>query len=728
MTLTETQYYFIRHVLESLEDEAILADIVGILSTSDNDDLVASLVATIHLHAETFAAVGALEILHKQMCQVYLNFRSSRPTLPLLTSSLLDLCTHLPTKSPAIRLLQQDLVKGDRGRAVAACSPYSDGIAESLQQAGATFIEDFEAILQSETNMNEQTMDGLFSVLVERIEKQQKFGDDLQTTLAFCQLLSRLRLCRKIQGEALIQDWLHNLLPRLDSKFGVILLRALLATGCISFNILFGESSTAKATSRRNIAAATLLYQILSPAHVDGFDWTAYQTRIRWFEFVRNQPRLALLAVCDNGLQGLSPEFDDFLLSALVNKEDPNASSLPAPAQQWLRKGLCRLTGLQAGELTMGALRDFMQSLDAFAVDSAKRQLLQLSQDSANAGSSNMATIVHAYYDTLKEASFIPAPAQGQDSQVALLLQLMPDSVANQLRHRLEGDFLEMLPKLPLGPAVTPSSVAFAVESGRLSQLLAQAKQVFRADTGASPGFMVQLVDRLSQYFKSLGAVAHTATTPVTSAPAVIPGLSGSSQSPTANLSVATSSSPAGSVFDCNVKSVNESRLMQFEQMLQMVCLQRPALLASGRSGPTAKQGQSEQVQVLVRLASIVLHPVMANLQGDKEVQLRAKQLTALAFDLIATIIDDVGDDVRVMCAKLLKDRLQDSRVRHVFGSIGMFGSVQVQDLGQGLQMSKEGRGIIGDWKPRVWELLDNGNGKENETSLGLGLFGAKYE
>jgi hypothetical protein len=728
-TLTETQYHYIRHVLESLDDEAILADIVGILSTSDNDDLVASLVATMHFHAEAFAAIGALEILHQQMCQVYLALRSSKPTLPLLTSSLLDLCKYLPTKSPAIRLLQQDLVKGDRGRAIAACSPYSDGIAESLQQAGATFIEDFEAILQSETNMNEQTMDGLFSVLVERIEKQQKFGDEPQTTLAFSQLLSRLRLCRKSQGDALIQNWLSKLLPRLDSKFGVVLLRALLATGCINFAILFGESSTAKATSKRHVASATLLYQILSRGHEDGLDWTVYQARIRWFEFVQTQPRLALLLVCDNGLQGLSPEFDDFLLSALVNETKPEDSSLSTPAQQWLKKGLCRLTGLQAGELTTGALRDFMQSLDTFAVDSAKRQLMLLSQDpTTNTSSSNLAMIVQVYYDILREASFIPAPGQDQDNQLALLLQIMPDTVANQLRHRLEGDFLEMLPKLPLGPAVTPSTAAFPVGGGKLTQLLDHAKHVFRSDTSASPGFIVQLVDRLSQHFKSLGTVAHTPVTPVTSGPAAIPGLGGSSQSPTTNLSVATSSSEASNMGDNNASPVNETRLLQFEQMLRMGCLQRPALLASGRSGPTTKQGQSEQVQVLVRLASIVLHPAMANVQADKELRTRTKELTALAFDLMATIVDDVNDDVRVMCARLLKDRLQDARVRHVFGSIGMFGSSQLQELGQGLQMTKEGRGNIGDWKPRVWEMLDNGSGKENETSLGLGLFGAKYE
>jgi hypothetical protein len=52
---------------------------------------------------------------------------------------------------------------------------------------------------------------------------------------------------------------------------------------------------------------------------------------------------------------------------------------------------------------------------------------------------------------------------------------------------------------------------------------------------------------------------------------------------------------------------------------------------------------------------------------------------------------------------------------------------VQVPDMGQGLQMVKDGKGPVGEWRPRVWEVLDNGSAKENETSLGLGLFGARH-
>ena len=104
-----------------------------------------------------------------------------------------------------------------------------------------------------------------------------------------------------------------------------------------------------------------------------------------------------------------------------------------------------------------------------------------------------------------------------------------------------------------------------------------------------------------------------------------------------------------------------------------------------------------------------------------------AKDVIHLIFDIIATIVDEVSDEVNMMCAKLLKDKLQDGRIRYLFGTINMLGSSQVQDMGQGLQLVKEGKGLIGEWKPRMWEVLDNGSGKENETSLGLGLFGARY-
>ncbi|ETI22853.1 hypothetical protein G647_06930 [Cladophialophora carrionii CBS 160.54] len=733
MVLNEGQFFLIRHILESMEDEAVLADVVGILSTSKNDDLVASLVATIHFHADAFSSIGALELLQKQMCQVYMTWRPTKPTMPLLTSTLLDLCTAFPSKTPAIKLLQQDLVRGDRGRAVAACSPYSDGIAESLQQAGATFVEDFEAILQSETNMNEQTMNGLFSVLVDRIEKQQKFGDDPQTTLSFCQLLSRLRLCRKGQGDRLIQKWMSRVLPRLDSKWGPLLLRSLVSTGCLSFNALLEAVATSKHGTRRNVAFASLLYQMLGSTKGTAPDWAAYQTRTRWYEYVQREPKAALEVLCEAGLQGFSPKFDALLLSLLVNGSTSSSFVLSGGVRQWFLKTLSRSLNCRDGELTGTDLRALFQTMNIFSHPYVQLRLRSTPESTAEKGSGvnhdELADVLHTSLQNTMQISPRPS-SKGQDRRFAQFLQTVGPEVASSIRHKVENEFLEASPKLPLGKATSPLAAAFPGEIQQLGSIVERAFQVCRKDTVPSAGFLSQLIDRLSQFFKSLAYASVAPSTPVTTGHPAIPGLSGPTTTTNSPQMVPAPATPTMSASENGPSACSVPCLSYLKYMLQMVCLQRPALILAGGSGPNSKQGQSEQVQLLVRLASIATHPAMAaasKQQGSEERQALAKDVILSMFDIIATIVDEVSDEVNMMCAKLLKDKLQDGRVRYLFGSINMLGSVQVQDMGQGLQLTKEGKGVIGEWRPRMWEVLNNGSGKETETSLGLGLFGARY-
>jgi len=231
------------------------------------------------------------------------------------------------------------------------------------------------------------------------------------------------------------------------------------------------------------------------------------------------------------------------------------------------------------------------------------------------------------------------------------------------------------------------------------------------------------LVDKLSQYLRALGSTTSTSTS------AGIVGPSGLSVNASPTQMAFPTSSPCAGAPESAGGFVPSIPWGYLTSVLQMVCLQRPSLLSAGRSGLNVKQSQGEQVQLLVRLALIYTHPAMASasasLDGQEEQQ-QARDVHGLILDVIASIVDDVSDEVKMTSAKLLKDKIHDGPLKYLFGSVNITGSVLVQDIGQGLQMVKEGRGVVGDWKPRVWEVLDNGSGKENETSIGLGLFGAR--
>lgn len=723
--LSERQFSFVRHVLESMEDEAVLADVVGILSCAQDDGLVASLVATIHFHAETFSAIGALDILQKRMCQIYMSWRATKPTMPLLTTALLDLCTVFPVKVPTIKLLQQDLVRGDRGRAVAACSPYSDGIAESLQQAGATFVEDFEAILQSEPNMNESTMNGLFAVLVDRIDKQQKFGDDAQTTLSFCQLLSRLRLCRRTQADLLIQKWICRITPHLDSNFGSTLLRNLIGTGCLTFAGLFEAITISKPGSPKSLAVTALLQQILTPPNSPLLDSVTYQTRTRWFEYLQREPRAALETLCETGLQDAASSLETRLLFLLVHDSTLRSSSLCVSAEKWLVAALNRLLNCGDGHMSGADLRTLLASINIYSHRYVLLRFRLTSHESSDDGlPADQHELVNVLLEGLEKMPRKPDGSNRGDAQFVPLLQTMGSDTANQVRHKVETEFLEALPKFPPNKVTSPLTAVFPSDVQQLSSIVERAFRVCTKNTTPSPGFISLLIDKLSQTLKSLGNMPSTSTALVST------GNSGSltTMHPPSILSV--TSSPITNASEVSSGVYPATMLNYLRSMLQMVCLQRPAVFSSESSGPNAKQAQSEQVQLLMRLAMIATHPAVGSASshlGSKDEQIKAKEVIDFTFDVIATIVDEVSDEVKMMSAKLLKDKLYDVRLKYLFGCVNLMGSAQVRDMGQGLQMVKEGKGVVGEWKPRVWEVLDNGSAKENETSLGLGLFGARH-
>jgi len=724
MMINCEQFYYIRHVLEALEDEAILADVIGILSSTRDEELVSSLVATLQYHADAFSALGALEPLQRQICQIYMSWRAVRPTMPYLATALLDLCTSFPVKVPSIKLLQQDLVRGDRGRAVAACSPYSDGIAESLQQAGATFIEDFEAILQSEPNMNEQTMNGMFSVLTDRIEKQQHLPEDTTSLVAFCQLLSRLKLCRKVQGDTLVKKWFARLVPTLDATFGTVLVRDLVATGCIGFVGLFEALSLGKMDTRKSKPARNILIEALGLCPNSCEDPVVYQVRTKWWDYVRLEPRSALEILCEAGVKNELQGSERTLLASLVNEPSTKSSAMSAVASEWTVKSLDKLLIGSNGTKKGLDLRALFGSIDSFSHRYVQlRFSLNTPLASGKAPGTDSEDLVNGLFEALEQQVSGDAGAIGDVSRFSQLLQTVGTDVANRLRHKIEAEFLDALPKLPWNKVNSPLTATFPSDVHHLSSIVERAFQVCTPATTPMPGFISQLIDKLSHHIKSVATYV-----PPSSAP-VIPGLSANAagMSPATGLNITSSPMAVPSE---NVPVALPSSILEYIRcMLQMICLQRTGLILAGRLA-NGKQAQQEQVQLLVRLTLIATQPMFTSPSmsfSGRDEQQTARGIRDFILDVIATMVDDASDEVKLLSAKMLKDKLQhENRLVHLFGSVNSMGSVQTPDAGHGLLIAKEGKGILGDWKPRVWEVIDHGSGKESEPSLGLGLFGAR--
>jgi mediator of RNA polymerase II transcription subunit 12 len=89
-------------------------------------------------------------------------------------------------------------------------------------------------------------------------------------------------------------------------------------------------------------------------------------------------------------------------------------------------------------------------------------------------------------------------------------------------------------------------------------------------------------------------------------------------------------------------------------------------------------------------------------------------------FDVSILLVDDLPDDARQNCARSLKDKTSDPRIRYIFGY-----SRPSMDW---MQLSQKGK--LMPYPLRRWEVLSEPtpNVGENDTSLSLTLFGGRKE
>ena len=473
--ISARQFSILRSSLELTGDEAVLADVLRLCSSFNDEQLHASIVETITRHADAFSAIGALDPLRLRLCQIYMSLRTVKPTMPLLATALLDLCTTFPLTSMPTRLLQQDIVRGDRGRAVAAFSPFSDGLAESLQQAEATFIDDFEAILQSEPSMNEQTMNGLFTVLTERIGKQTHELDE-QILFTYCQLMARLRLCRKQQGDGLIKLWLRKVLSKGTSSVVQSLIFGMIGTGALTIDSLVETIATA---GNMKDTLPQMIPSEMTTTHDSG-----YSVLSKWEEFGKRKPAVMINQISELAASSHRLLDQRELCMSLVLEKKDAVLQLSGQGMQLLKVVLSDLLANGNGaELDM---KDMFQSVSTTSFAFVQVGLRLLNQVSAPAEDDKVA-------ESIMETVFDRSVSAPSGRHISMLLQGAGSEIAATARHLTEERIIEMLPKLPLGK----SSEVDMFDLVEVQYAIDQAFEMCHGDSTPSAKSASQLTEKL---------------------------------------------------------------------------------------------------------------------------------------------------------------------------------------------------------------------------------------
>ena len=234
--ITKEDFQRLQRYIELTDDYSMFADILKLVATSDDGEILALCADSLNLHLLTFAAVGAVDVVLELLFDRLRSLNESMDFAPKrFLLSLMELCQQIPNRGPVSQELAQELLRCDRCAAVDACSPISDHMA---QNAGdVEFMDEIEKALASGTSMDQATMARLFKRILDLSGSfRSKSPEQLMNCIA---LLSRLRSFDHVHFDDLMVAWIRQKLFQDRPAALVELVAPLLAFACLSFKDIF---------------------------------------------------------------------------------------------------------------------------------------------------------------------------------------------------------------------------------------------------------------------------------------------------------------------------------------------------------------------------------------------------------------------------------------------------------------------------------------------------------
>ena len=691
--ITDVEFCRIRSICEDLGDLSVLADIMKLCTTSNDEKVLASVTDTVNFHLDAFSALEVVEDLHPQLFRAYLAMRTSTALPRQFIVSLISLGSIIPSNLLSVSSLQQDLARGDRSLAVAACSPVSDGMAESLQQAGPAFTEEFEAVLSTGNRMEEQTMTQLFSVLAERLEKGH-YQNQAENDEILCALHARLRIYRIAQFDALLAAWLKKLATTTKSRLKH-LLPILISTSCVAFEAyvdmllkaLHGKETPTNEASSIYTHLANFLAMI--DASQKGTDPVSYKLKLENARHVQKSPDRAL----------------DFRIRS-QSSNDANRVPLSNELLIYLvleGQARDRFPPTNAVEIITAVLNNILQLPDDgshFALPELVKKTTDLSMPFCRlrlktwAAATSLSSLT-AGQEAVVETLFDLASSERDNVWMYYTKALGPEA-ACQIRSKAEEAFFS-LPVLPNPGRTMVLSVTTCVEQASNYLRIISQTAYSIPPTGIQP-IIPTLIEKLAILLRGLIAGR-------------LPASNNDSLKQTTGQSTSPSEETAGNL---------DQLTTYLTLLLQMTSIHRNAFIScptESLSSPAAppKQSQQDVVKILVLLVNIASHP---SLDGQSEI-------VSHIFDVAATIVDDASDEARMLCARILKDKMRNERAEYLFGSanngkvnVSAYEAYQSGLTTDGLQVVKDEK-RVGGYRSRNWEMIEGGV----EASISLSLF-----
>lgn len=236
--LTPDEFYTIRGIMEIFGDLSILADILNDAANSDNIIVLASVVDTLNYHFDSFTVIGAMMDLWRASVDAWSRVKSAGLSTRELVYSLVELGLRLPTEASTVAILRHELFRLDCRSTLAASSPVSDHMVDTISSEKWTSNEDLDQLLSSATGMEESLLATIFGNLCRRLEFIGSADGHLPLDDT-CRHLVQLRSFNSKLFDTLLIRWIGQVLkstprPRLSK-----VLVPLVGVGCVSLKGFF---------------------------------------------------------------------------------------------------------------------------------------------------------------------------------------------------------------------------------------------------------------------------------------------------------------------------------------------------------------------------------------------------------------------------------------------------------------------------------------------------------
>ncbi|KAF7717268.1 Uncharacterized protein PECH_007546 [Penicillium ucsense] len=670
--LTPEEFSTVRGVLEEFGDISILADVLNVASSSDNAIVLASIADTINFHYDALSVIGATTDLFRKLVGAYsIIKRNNVPSLDVIFS-LIELSLRMPNEGHIVAILRQDLSRLENRSVVAACSPISDHIPDTLADADPLLREKLDQLLHLGSVIDEPTMDAVFRSLTKHLE-----GGDDNSSLSMndtCRYMVQLRSFHPKHFDVTLARWVCMHMKSPDRSNLMRILPSLIGVGCVTIRSFWCLATRLSASPNSIPNAAILpaeLIKLLMTGDQDtlSLDLVSYRFNMARQQFISDNTDTILSTIHDaaaylNGIDGaLIAKFDNLentmvrLLVELLTRKPVHSShycsdriqSQPATFSSVVRGALDILLGtetMNGPHTVIAEVENLALGADEFSLPLCRLKLRMIFQAQTNL--ENRSKLVDAMFRT------VVAGAGAHKSKWTDLVALMSSDSVRQIRERAEKEFLA----IPLLEEPVISEGTGNLNAAKLHLSIIEQLAYSIPESGV-PTIAPLIIEKLESLLQRMVMVQNS--------------------QPENHRAPGT---------DDEYRDMHRTLIFWCLALLRLVVLHRTSFT---QAPVTAKTGfLQEQSRLLVLIFSIALSRLSNinlsdNLSGAEPSRIPAVHdesqscsdvpLQTHALDLAAILIDVFPDEARHQCARILKEKcppfaplLTDQRFVYLLG------------------------------------------------------------